>query len=191
MSQHQIGIAVAVIVVVAAIAVAAFLFTKKRRSQALRERFGPEYDRVVRQEGTAARAEEVLEFRAKRRDKFDIKPLTAAGRAEFASRWANLQPQFVDDPKGSVNRADELVTEIMRARGYPMGDFEQRAADISVDHPVVVDNYRTAHDIALRHNAGKATTEDLRKAMVHYRALFEDLLGTQPDSLPLRKEARG
>ena len=191
MSQHQIGIAVAVIVVVAAIAVAAFLFTKKRRSQALRERFGPEYDRVVRQEGTAARAEEVLEFRAKRRDKFDIKPLTAAAREEFASRWANLQPQFVDDPKGSVTRADELVTEIMRARGYPMGDFEQRAADISVDHPVVVDNYRTAHDIALRHNAGKATTEDLRKAMVHYRALFEDLLGNQPDSLPLRKEARG
>jgi hypothetical protein len=192
MSQHQISIAVAVVVVVAAIAVVAFLITKKRRSQALRERFGPEYDRVVRQEGNTSRGEEVLEFRAKRRDKFDIKPLSPSAQAEFASRWSNLQPQFVDDPKGSVTRADELVTEIMRARGYPMGDFEQRAADISVDHPVVVDNYRTAHNIALRHNAGQATTEDLRKAMVHYRALFEDLLGTpQSDSLPLRKEARG
>ena len=191
MDQHQISIAVAVVVVVAVVAVAAFLITRKRRTQALRERFGPEYDRVVRQEGNASRGEEVLEFRAKRHDKFNIEPLSASAQTQFASRWSNLQPQFVDDPKGSVARADELVTEVMRARGYPMGDFEQRAADISVDHPVVVENYRAAHDIALRHNTGKATTEDLRKAMVHYRALFEDLLGTQSDSLPLRKEARG
>lgn len=191
MDQHQISIAVAVVVVVAVVAVAAFLITRKRRTQALRERFGPEYDRVVRQEGNASRGEEVLEFRAKRHDKFNIEPLSASAQTQFASRWSNLQPQFVDDPKGSVARADELVAEVMRARGYPMGDFEQRAADISVDHPVVVENYRAAHDIALRHNTGKATTEDLRKAMVHYRALFEDLLGTQSDSLPLRKEARG
>jgi hypothetical protein len=98
-----------------------------------------------------------------------------------------VQSQFVDDPKGSVSRADQLVSELMAARGYPMADFEQRVEDISVDHPVVVQNYRAAHDIALRHSRGQASTEDLRKAMVHYRSLFEELLS---DSLPERKEAR-
>jgi hypothetical protein len=98
-----------------------------------------------------------------------------------------IQLQFVDDPEGTVARADKLVNEVMQARGYPVGDFEQRAADISVDHPVVVENYRAAHDIALSHSRGQASTEDLRKAMVHYRSLFEELLD---DSIPVRKEAR-
>jgi FtsZ-interacting cell division protein ZipA len=189
MDQHQIGIIVAVVVVVALLGIGAFLLMRRRRSQMLRERFGPEYDRVVRQEGNV-RGEEVLQFRADRREKLNIQALPSTARAEFAERWANLQPQFVDDPKGSVSRADELVNQIMRARGYPVGDFEQRAADISVDHPDLVENYRAAHDIALRHSKGQASTEDLRKAMVHYRSLFDELLGdSHPTTLPLRKEA--
>jgi hypothetical protein len=188
MNQHQLGVIVAVIVIVVLIAVVGYLIMRKRRSRMLRERFGPEYDRVVRKEGDVHRGEDVLAFRAKRLEKLSIQPLSRAERSEFASRWAVLQPQFVDNPRDTVTRADELVNEVMRARGYPVGNFEQRAADISVDHPVVVENYRAAHEIALRHSRGEASTEDLRKAMVHYRSLFDDLLA---DSLPERKEARG
>jgi len=187
MDQHQISILIAVIVAVAVIAVISFVLARKRRSHQLRERFGPEYDRVVKKEGEVRRAEGVLEMRAKRREKFEIRPLSAASRADFAERWRMVQSQFVDDPKSSVSRADQLVSELMAARGYPVADFEQRVEDISVDHPVVVQNYRAAHDIALRHSRGQASTEDLRKAMVHYRSLFEELLS---DSLPERKEAR-
>ena len=187
MDQHQISILIAVIVAVAVIAVISFVLSRKRRSQQLRERFGPEYDRVVKKEGEVRRAEGVLEMRAKRREKFEIRALPSAKRADFAGRWRVVQSQFVDDPKSSVSRADQLVSELMAARGYPMADFEQRVEDISVDHPVVVQNYRAAHDIALRHGRGQASTEDLRKAMVHYRSLFEELLS---DSLPERREAR-
>jgi hypothetical protein len=187
MDQHQMTILIAVIVAVAVVGVISFFLVRKRRSQQLREKFGPEYDRVVRKEGEVKRAESVLEIRTKRREKFELRPLTSAMRADFLERWRKVQAQFVDDPKGSVSLGDKLVNEVMAARGYPMADFEQRAADISVDHPVVVENYRAAHDIALRHNRGQASTEDLRKAMVHYRSLFEELL---EDSLPVRKEAR-
>jgi hypothetical protein len=185
--QHQLTILVVVVLAVVVIAVISFILARKRRSQQLRSRFGPEYDRVLQKEGEVNRAENVLAMRAKRRDKFEIRALSAASRADFAERWTVVQSQFVDDPKGSVLRADQLVSELMAARGYPMADFEQRVADISVDHPVVVQNYRAAHDIALRHSRGQASTEDMRKAMVHYRALFEELL---TDSLPDRKEAR-
>jgi hypothetical protein len=187
MDQHQLSILIAVIVAVAVIAVISFVLARKRRSHQLRERFGPEYDRVVKKEGEVRRAEGVLEMRAKHREKFEIRPLSAARLADFAERWQVEQSQFVDDPKGSVSRGDQLVSELMAARGYPMADFEQRVEDISVDHPVVVQNYRAAHDIALRHSRGQASTEDLRKAMVHYRSLFEELLA---DSRPERKEAR-
>src|SRR5580704_15732305 len=187
MDQHQISILIAVIVAVAVIAVISFVLARKRRSQQLRERFGPEYDRVLKREGEVRRAEGVLEIRAKRRDKFELRPLTPGTHSDLASRWRSVQTQFVDSPKGSVAAADQLVSELMQARGYPMSDFEQRADDISVDHPVVVQNYRAAHDIALRHSRGQASTEDLREAMVHYRSLFDELLG---HSLPERKEAR-
>jgi hypothetical protein len=188
MDQHQLTILIAVIVAVIIVGVISFLLARKRRSQNLRERFGPEYERVVEKEGAVGRAEGVLEMRAKRREKFQIRPLSAESRADFAERWRIVQSRFVDDPRGSVVRADELVSELMASRGYPIEDFEQRAADLSVDHPVVVENYRAAHDIALRHSRGQASTEDLRKAMVHYRSLFEELL---EDSIPQRKEARG
>ena len=187
MDQQQMTILVGVIVAVVVVAAVVFFLARKRRSQRLRERFGPEYDRVVRKEGEVRRAESVLEIRAARIEKFEIRPLSGAASADFANRWMAVQTQFVDDPKGSVTRADRLVNEVMKARGYPVADFDQRTADISVDHPVVVENYRAAHDIALRHSRGQASTEDLRRAMVHYRSLFDELL---QDSVPVRKEAR-
>ncbi len=187
MDQHQIAILIGVVTAVAIVAVVSYILARKRRSQQLRERFGPEYDRVLKKEGEVRRAEGVLEIRTKRREKFVLRPLTEGTRADFAERWRIVQSHFVDDPKGSVSQADHLVNDLMETRGYPMADFEQRAADISVDHPVVVENYRAAHDIALRHSRGQASTEDLRRAMVHYRSLFEELLG---DAYPQRKEAR-
>lgn len=187
MDERQITIVLATVAVVAVIAVG-FLLMRKRRSKVLRERFGPEYDRVVKKEGDVRRGEGVLEFRAKRIEKLEVRPLSPSNRSDFVSRWARVQLQFVDDPTGTVSRADQLVNEVMQLRGYPIGDFDQRAADISVDHPIVVENYRTAHEIASRHSRGQASTEDLRKAMVHYRSLFDELLG---DSLLDRKEARG
>jgi hypothetical protein len=177
MDQNRMAILIA-IVVIAVIGVAAigFVMSRKRRSQKLKERFGPEYDRVVRQEGDSRKAEGVLEFRQKRREKFNIRPLSTADRSSFAARWGDVQARFVDDPQGAVTLAEGLVTDVMQSRGYPIGEFEQRAADLSVDYPVIVDNYRGAHDIALRHSSGKASTEDLRQAMVHYRRLFQELL---------------
>jgi FtsZ-interacting cell division protein ZipA len=177
MDQNRMAVLIAIVVIaVVGVAAIAFVTSRKRRSQKLKERFGPEYDRVLRQEGDSRKAEGVLEFRQKRRERFNIRPLSAANRSSFAERWSEVQTRFVDDPQGAVTLADSLVTDVMQARGYPIGEFEQRAADISVDYPVIVDNYRAAHDIALRHSSGKASTEDLRQAMVHYRALFQELL---------------
>jgi hypothetical protein len=187
MNQHQLTVLIAVVVAVVVVAIIFFLLARKRRSQQLRQRFGAEYDRVLKKEGEVRRAEGVLEIRAKRRDKFKLRPLPPASCSEFAARWKSVQSQFVDDPKGSVSRADQLVNELMEARGYPMADFDQRAADLSVDYPVVVENYRAGHEIALRHSSGQASTEDLRRAMVHYRSLFDELL---QDALPEKKEAR-
>jgi len=177
-----------IVLVVAVIVVAAIvsLILRKRRSEKLRQRFGPEYDRVVKQQGDPKKAEGVLEFREKRREKFKIRPLSASDKSSFEYRWNEVQRQFVDDPRGAVTLADSLITDVMQTRGYPMGDFEQRAADISVDHPVVVDNYRAGREIALRHSRGQASTEDLRQAMVHYRTLFDELV--HDDNLK-RKEA--
>lgn len=178
MDQNRMVVVIAVIVIAVIVAaVVAFITSRKRRSQKLREQFGPEYDRVLQQEGDSRKAEGVLEFRQKRREKFNIRPLAAPDRSSFAVRWSEVQAKFVDDPRGAVTVAEKLVTDVMQARGYPIGEFEQRAADLSVDYPLIVNNYRAAHDIALRHSVGKASTEDLRQAMVHYRALFQELLG--------------
>lgn len=185
MTQNQLLIIVLVIAVIVVAAIV-FLLLRKRRSEKLRQRFGPEYDRVVRQQGDARKAEGVLEFREKRREKLRIRPLSASDRSSFEYRWNEVQRQFVDDPRGAVKLADSLITDVMQCRGYPIGDFDQRSADISVDHPVVVENYRAAHEIALRHGQGKASTEDLRNAMIHYKTLFEELL--HDDNLK-RKEA--
>jgi hypothetical protein len=150
----------------------------RTRSQRLRQRFGSEYDRTLRAEGNHRKAEAALEARAKRVAKLHIRPLSPADADRFDSAWRSVQTRFVDDPHGAVTEADRLVGEVMAARGYPVGEFEQRVADISVDHPDVVVNYRAAREIALQHSQGRASTEDLRQAMVHYRALFRDLLET-------------
>jgi len=153
----------------------------RMRSQKLRQRFGPEYDRTIREEGNIRKAEAALEARAKRVAKLHIRPLSPADADRFDGAWRAVQTRFVDDPRGAVTEADRLVGELMAARGYPVGEFEQRVADISVDHPDVVVNYRAAREIAVLHSEGKANTEDLRQAMVHYRALFRDLLETETD----------
>jgi hypothetical protein len=172
MDPKMIVVIAAVLVVVIALA---WMFSRKRRTEALRRRFGPEYDRTLREHG-AGRAETVLADREKRVDKFKLRDLAADERERFITAWRNVQSRFVDDPKGAVNDADVLLTRVMEARGYPMSGFEQRAADISVDHPRVVANYRAAHEIALRHRKGEASTEDLRNAIIYYRSLFDELV---------------
>ena len=174
--QILIGVLVALAVVVIA-----FVLMQKRRTDELRGKFGPEYERLVQQHGDARHAESELASRVDRVKQLHIKPITPEHRDRFAEAWRSDQARFVDDPKGAVVEADRLVADLMQVRGYPVGDFEQRAADVSVDHPHVVQNYRSAHDIAVRERRGEASTEDLRKAMVHYRALFEDLLDTADD----------
>jgi len=164
------------IVVILAIATVIWVLLRKQRTQKLRDRFGPEYRRVVRDEGDANKAERVLAEREKRINKLDLKPLSPESQRRFADRWQQEQARFVDAPREALKNADRLVTEVMSERGYPMGDFEQRAADVSVDHPVVVENYRVAHAIAVRDRDRPVSTEELREAMIHYRALFADLL---------------
>jgi hypothetical protein len=163
--------------VAAAAAVVLWFVMERRRHVQLRKRFGPEYDRTVHESGSERRAEAELEARARRVARLHIQPLSEADGVRFAEAWRALQIRFVDEPAAAIAGADRLVGEVMTARGYPLGDFDQRAADISVDHPRVVANYRAARDIARRQDRGEATTEDLRQAVIHYRALFEDLLG--------------
>jgi hypothetical protein len=165
-------------VVVVLIAVAAFFYLRRRRSENLRKQFGPEYKRAVKQYGDERKAEAELAEREKRVRKLDIRGLTREERNRFSDNWKKTQARFVDAPSPAVSEADGLVKELMLARRYPVGEFDQRAADISVDHPDVVNNYRDAHEIAERNKSGKATTEDLRQAMVHYRSLFQELLET-------------
>jgi hypothetical protein len=167
-----------VLIIGAAAVVAAVLFViGRRRTEELRRRFGPEYDRTVREARTVGQGEAMLIERQQRVERFNIRPLSPEDARRFPQAWRDVQTRFVDDPKGAIVDADRLVAEVMHVRGYPVGDFEQRVADISVDHPNVVMNYRAARDIVRDHEGGHATTEDLRQAMVHFRALFTDLLG--------------
>jgi hypothetical protein len=172
-------IAVLVIVVIAAIAWGA---AQRRRRQGLQEQFGPEYDRAVQERSSRREAESDLEERRRRREALDIRPLSPAARARYSDEWRAVQARFVDDPAVAVREAHSLVLRVMQDRGYPMDDFDQRAADISVDHPEVVQEYRAAHDITTRNEQGQAGTEDLRRATVHYRSLFEQLLGEDTES---------
>ena len=169
--------------VIAAIALAIWFYTKRRRTEQLRSKFGPEYNRALRADGDPRHAEQLLQERQRRVAKLDIKPLNDKQRLGFADAWEHAQARFVDDPEAAVENADVLVQEVMSVRGYPVTDFEQRVADVSVDHPAVVQNYRIAHDIAARHEREDVGIEKLREAMIHYRALFADLLhdgGLQP-----------
>jgi hypothetical protein len=173
MDPKIITLAVAVVVI---IAVAVWLYMRKRRNTTavLRKKFGPEYDRAVLTHGS--KAEGNLSDREKRMEKLNIRDLDPTEHERYSRQWQAVQSRFVDSPKGAVSEADDLVSSVMKARGYPVSDFDQRAADISVDHPRVVENYRSAHAIALRVGKDAATTEDLRTAMIHYRSLFEELV---------------
>lgn len=167
---------IAIVVGVLVLAVVGWLVWQRQRSEQLRARYGPEYERTVTQVGDKRRAESELVKRQQRVEQLDIRPLSAEQQSGYLRQWRAVQTRFVDDPKSAVTDADRLVEDVMRTRGYPVSDFDQRAADLSVHHPRVVDNYRSARDIAHRHRRGEATTEDLRQAMVFYRELFEDLL---------------
>jgi hypothetical protein len=165
-------------VVILVIAVLAWLYAQKRRSTTagLRQKFGPEYERAVQKHGSERKAEVKLANRQDRVEKLKVRDLDPVERERFSTQWESVQSRFVDSPRGAVSEADDLVSSLMKTRGYPVSDFDQRADDISVDHPLVVENYRSAHHIALRVGTNGASTEDLRTAMIHYRSLFEELV---------------
>jgi hypothetical protein len=176
MNMNNQGLVIAAVVVIALVAIAAWLWNRQQQSKRLVQRFGPEYERTVHEHGSRDKAEAELRAREKRVEKLRIAPLAPDEARRFTQDWRELQARFVDNPKGVLLDADRLVRELMLRRGYPMGDFDRRAADISVDHPAVVDHYRAAHAIADRDHRGEANTEDMRQAVVHYRALFDELL---------------
>ena len=169
-------IAVAAVALVVLAIVVARQRSAKERSSHLRDRFGPEYDRVAGSTGSKRDAESELEEREERRDQLELEPLPEASRDRYREWWRTVQAQFVDDPRNAIRAADELIQSVMAERGYPVEDFEQRAADLSVDHPDLVQHYREGHHLAETSRDNGASTEDLRQAMVHYRALFEELV---------------
>jgi hypothetical protein len=175
-STTQIAIVIAITVMVV-VGIAIWLFICKRRTERLRTQFGgAEYDRTLQEGGSRRRAEAGLDKRAGRVESLHIRPLGSGDRARFVESWRRVQARFVDGPGGTVAEADQLLGDVMSTRGYPVSDFEQRAADISVDYPSVLENYRSAHEIAIRQTRGQAGTEELRQAMIHYRTLFDELV---------------
>ena len=177
-SQNMTIIVIAVVAI--ACAAVAWMYVQRQRALRVRDRFGPEFDRTVKETGAPEKAVAALEERVRRVEKFKIQPLSREQARAFAVEWQRVQGLFVDDPDGAVTSADRLLTEVMAARGYPIEDFDTRAADLSVDHPKVVENYRTARALALRRQRGEAGTEELRQAVLNYRELFGDLLETGP-----------
>lgn len=171
-------LALAIVALASVAAVALWRKSRGKRGQMLRERFGPEYDRLVTEYGDPRRAERELEDRTRRVRKLPLKELSAGERSSFAEAWRHTQERFVDTPSVAVRSAHDLVQQVMRARGYPVDDFEQRVADLSVDHATVVQHYRAAHTLHEKNRQGQGNTEELRQAMVHYRALFGELLGS-------------
>jgi len=174
MSTTQIVI---LLVILAVIAIAAVALAIQNRRRKLRIQFGAEYDRAVRETGSKLKAEAELLRRQHRVHQYSLRPLSSVDRDRFQQSWRAVQARFVDNPRDAFTEADQLLAQVMNARGYPVADFDRRAEEISVDHASVVENYRIAHEIALRHQEGKATTEELRRGMIQYRTLFEDLVG--------------
>jgi len=179
--------AVIIVAAVVVVLVVVWRAIAASRTRALQQRFGPEYDRALEGTGSKRDAEADLRARADRREELEIKPLAPGARERYVGEWQRVQARFVDDPDGAVREADGLIQSVMSERGYPMDDFEQRAADISVDHPDVVENYREGHRLARASALGDGTTEDLRQAMQHYRALFDELLDERSDA-PLARD---
>jgi hypothetical protein len=185
---------VVVVVVVALLLLGLALLagrSRKRKSEHLQERFGPEYERTVEREGGRRAAESELERRELRRRKFQVRALEPETRQRYAATWTAVQTEFVDDPEGALRDADHLVAEVMRDRGYPLDAFERRESHISVDFPEVVEDYRAAHDVSVATEKGESTTEDMRRAMVHYRALFKELLEDDTDEIAERGDGDG
>ena len=180
--MSTVVIVILIVVILALLAVGAALYLRRRRSEQLREQFGPEYEREVADAPNRAAAEKDLQARQKRHNTLDIRPLERDERVGYRESWDKLQGEFVDSPGDAVREADRLVIAIMASRGYPTDDFDQRAADVSVEHPEVVEHYRRAHQIAVAHARGDADTEDLRQAAISYRSLVQALLeDTTPD----------
>ena len=180
--QQTMWLVIAAVVIIAVAAVA-WVYAQRQRRVRLRSHFGPEYDRAVREAGSPTKADALLAERAKRVRDLKIHRLSREQAEAFAREWQRIQAMFVDDPDGAVAAADRLVTEVMSARGYPIEDFDTRAADLSVEHPRVVESYRIARALAVRRNRGEAGTEELRQAVVNYRALFDDLLKTDEGAI--------
>lgn len=176
MSEEAL-IGIVIVALVAAALVWLALRNGRKRREGLRQRFGPEYDRALEEYGSPARAERALASRAKRVQKFHVRELGDADRAQFTAAWQGVQTRFVDSPESAVHEADALIQQVMRARGYPIDDFETRVDDLSVDHPHVVQHYRAARALTDASHEGRTDTEELRQAFVHYRALFAELLG--------------
>lgn len=188
---QTILLVVALAVVAVALVVLFSARSAKHRHAELKRRFGPEYDRAVAEFGSPARAERELIAREKRVHKFKLQPLSDSERVQFSADWRNVQAQFVDDPSGAVSAANDLIKQVMQARGYEIEHFDQRVADLSVEHAEVVEHYRAARELAIANREGRANTEELRQAFVHYRALFADLLDQhQPTERPLQEEMR-
>ena len=188
--ETQTWMMLAAVAVVILVTLGAWFYIRRRQSDKLQKRFGPEYDRAVSKYGSRTKGESDLKAREKRVERLDIVPLAPSEAARFSEAWGLLQNRFVDNPALAVAEAERLVRELMQKRGYPMGDFERRAADISVDHPDVVANYRSAQAIASRDQRGPADTEELRKAVVHYRALFDELLEVRKPEQAARDNER-
>jgi hypothetical protein len=184
------------IIVIAAVVVAAIMLwaaLRRRRTNTLRNRFGDEYDRTVEAEGKRAKAEAMLEEREQRVAKLDIRPLSSQERGDFSREWREVKAVFVDSPVEAVHHADRLLGTIMTKRGYPMADFDRRYEDLTVDHGEVARHYRDGHEIALRHERGQASTEELRQAMIHFEALFDDLVNEvahDDESKPVKSRTR-
>jgi hypothetical protein len=200
MTVGAIVAVIVVVIIVAAILVAVSAANRRRR---LRERFGPEYDRAVTEHGSRREAESELAGRERHVRDLDLRPLSPAAQSQYTSEWTAVQEQFVDAPQAAVTGAQTLVSAVMKDRGYPTQPYDQALADLSVEHAATLDHFRAAHDISQNAAAGSATTEDLRQAMIHYRALFAELLGeparleakmagdpttTRPDGLPVAEE---
>ncbi len=189
-NQQQLVLMIAAAIIVVVLIVAAIYFIRREATRrAMQRRFGPEYDRLVGEVGRKD-AERRLLQRQERVSSYDIRDLTPEERARYERMWLGVQAAFVENPEAATARADELISNLMADRGYPMSDFDRRSADLSVSHPVVVQNYRAAHDVVVRHREGNATTEDLRQAMVHYKTLFADLVAAPTsDPAPITKHA--
>jgi hypothetical protein len=178
--NNEMLVVIAIVVAAVLVVVGVSLFMKRRRTAELRARFGPEYDHVLQSTRTSAEAERELQERQSRVESFSITPLSPADAERLGTAWRSVQAQFVDEPRSAVIQADRLISEVMRARGYPVDDPKRRLDDLSVDHAHVLNHYRAGREIVARHEGGQASTEDLRQAMVHFRALFDELVSTSP-----------